>query len=85
MEVEYETKAIKDLKALDGKTRSHILAKVDQYAAQPESLTNNVTRLVGSPFHRLRVGDYRVIFALNGEVATIMTVLRVRHRREAYD
>jgi mRNA interferase RelE/StbE len=85
MQVQYETKAIKDLKAIDAKARQRIIAKIVQYADAPASLANKVIHLTGSPFYRLRVGDYRVIFSLNGEVATVMTVTRVRHRREAYD
>jgi mRNA interferase RelE/StbE len=85
MQVIYETRAIKDLKAVDTKHRERIIAKIVQYANTPEELANNVTHLTGSPFFRLRVGDYRVIFAQDDEVATVMTVIRVRHRREAYD
>ncbi len=84
MQVTYETKAIKDLKAIDAKARDRIIAKIVQYAADPATQANNVKHLTGSPFYRLRVGDYRVIFSLDGEI-TIMTVIRVRHRREAYD
>lgn len=83
MQVTYETKAIKDLKAIEAKTRDRIIAKIVQYAADPATQANNVKHLTGSPFHRLRVGDYRVIFSLDGEI-TIMTIIRIRHRREAY-
>ncbi|WP_207160464.1 type II toxin-antitoxin system RelE family toxin [Rhodospirillum rubrum] len=41
--------------------------------------------MVGSPFYRLRVGDYRVIFSLTAETVAVMVVIRVRHRREAYE
>jgi Cytotoxic translational repressor of toxin-antitoxin stability system len=85
MQVTYETKAIKDLKAIEPKARDRIVVKIVQYASSPASQANNVKHLTGSPFYRLRVGDYRVIFSLDGEVATVMTVIRVRHRREAYD
>lgn len=84
MQVTYETKAIKDLKAIEAKTRDRIIAKIVQYAAAPATQANNVKHLTGSPFYRLRVGDYRVIFSLDGDVATVMTVIRIRHRREAY-
>lgn len=84
MQVEYETRAIKDLKAIEPKARERIISKITQYAAAPDSQANNIKHLTGSPFYRLRVGDYRVIFSLDGEI-TIMTVIRVRHRREAYD
>ncbi|MBF0372648.1 MAG: type II toxin-antitoxin system RelE/ParE family toxin [Alphaproteobacteria bacterium] len=85
MRVEYETRAIKDLKVIERRLRERILAKILQYAEAPASQANNVKHLVGSPFHRLRVGDYRVIFSLDGDVAIVMTIIRVRHRREAYD
>jgi len=85
MQLEYETKAIKDLKAIDAPVRMKIVAKIVQYAASPASLANNVIHLANSPFLRLRVGDYRVILSLSDGVATIMTVIRVRHRSEAYE
>lgn len=85
MQVEFETKAMKDLKAITSSDRTRILAKIEQYARNPESLANQVKQLVGSPFHRLRVGDYRVIFSLIDDTVAVMVVIRVRHRREAYD
>lgn len=85
MRIEYETKAIKDLKAITSADRARIIGKIEQYAKSPHSLANQVKHLVGSPFHRLRVGDYRVIFSLTEEAVAIMVVIRVRHRREAYD
>ncbi len=85
MQITYETKAIKDLKAIEPKTRARIVGKIVQYADAPASQANNVKHLTGSPFYRLRVGDYRVIFSLEEEITIVMTVIRVRHRREAYD
>lgn len=85
MRIEYETKAIKDLKAITAADRHRIVAKIEQYAKTPSSLANQVKHLVGSPFHRLRVGDYRVIFSITEEAVAVMLVVRVRHRREAYD
>ncbi len=85
MQVIYEIRAIKDLKALEPKIRERVVVKITQYAAAPGALANNVKHLTGSPFYRLRVGDYRVIFSLEGDIAIVMTVIRVRHRRDAYD
>jgi mRNA interferase RelE/StbE len=85
MQIAYETKAIKDLKAIDAKERARIIAKIVQYAADPAGLANQVIHLSNSPFYRLRVGDYRVIFSLDEGVVVLMTVIRVRHRREAYE
>lgn len=85
MQVTYETRAIKDLKAIEPRTRDRILRKIAQYAATSGAQANNVKHLTGSPFYRLRVGDYRVIFSLDGNIVIVMTVIRVLHRREAYD
>lgn len=41
-------------------------------------------QLSGSPpFRRIRVGDYRVIYAVDEAVGTVI-VARVRHRKDAY-
>lgn len=54
--------------------------------AKIEGLQNNlagdVKKLTGTtPEYRLRVGDYRVLFEIEGAKVVIY---RVRHRREAY-
>ena len=59
--------------------------KIEQYAENPASLARQVTALTGSDYRRLRVGHHRVIFTTqHGEPSTLI-VLRVRHRRDAYD
>ena len=68
---------------MDARDRELIIAKIEQYAAAPASLARQVIMLTGSQYRRLRVGNYRVIF--NIEHDETMIVLRVRHRREAYD
>ena len=84
MQLEWGTRAIRDMRRLASRDREQIIAKVEQYAEDPTSLARQVTALTGSDYLRLRVGSYRVIFATqHGEVSTLI-VLRVRHRREAY-
>lgn len=51
-----------------------VRGKIDQYAAEPASLANNATKLVGSGYTRLRVGDYRVIMAEDGTVVDVITI-----------
>lgn len=59
-----------------------ILSKIEQYAAEPETLANNVKVLRGRPEYRLRVGDWRVIFSVeNG----MMRVLEIGPRGSVYD
>lgn len=73
--------ARKQIDAIAKPQRMMIIAKIEAYAANPAALANQVKRLQGSEFYRLRVGDYRVVFAEDG---TVVTVTKVGHRREIY-
>ena len=53
-----------------------------EYAADPQAHANNVTQLVGSPFWRIRVDDFRAIFEAT---ETAITVVKVAPRGEAYE
>ena len=81
MEARYAPRAIKDLRALPRPDAERIRRKVGLLATDPEALANQVKALKGTDILRLRVGDYRVLFSEDG---VILTVQRVRHRREAY-
>ena len=77
-----DDKVIKDLKKIDKTWQKRILTKMkttltdDPYSGK---------KLVGnlSPFWRLRVGDYRVIYAIEEEIVTV-EVVKVRYRKEVY-
>ncbi len=73
--------AFKAFKRLDLVWRDRIDTKLRDYAADPKSLGNMVTRLKGDGKLRLRVGDYRVIFTDDG---IVLAVHHVGHRREIY-
>ncbi len=81
MQVRITKEADKEIRRI-GPAGKRIAAKIRQYAADPESLANNVKSLKGSSTLRLRVGDHRVIFEIEGDT---MIVLKVRTRGEAYD
>lgn len=82
MVIVYTKTALKQLKGLAPQIAAAIRAKIERYAREPSGLANQVKRLKGSGFLRLRVGDYRVIFTEDG---TVMTVVKLGHRREIYD
>jgi mRNA interferase RelE/StbE len=54
-----------------------------------DSLSENLpepatTKMKGdNPFHRIRVGDYRIIYEIHGDILVIM-VLKIGHRKEVY-
>ncbi len=59
-----------------------IIAKIEQYAQEPESQANNVTALKGREGIRLRVGDWRVIMN-DGRV--VLAVLEIGPRGSVYE
>lgn len=82
-EITYSPDALKTLIRMPANTAKLIRSKVQQYAADPASLANNVKALKGMPgLVRLRVGDWRVIFRETGEV---IAVTKVAPRGGAYD
>lgn len=82
--IEWSAQAIRDMRRLASRDKERIIAKVEQYAGDPASLANQVIALTGGRYRRLRVGDNRVILAVEGGESTSMVVLRIRHRSVAY-
>ena len=75
----FKPRARKDLRALGSENVRRVLEKIE---ALTDDLAGDVKRLTDyTPEFRLRVGDYRVLFEIDG--STII-VYRVVHRREAY-
>ncbi len=78
-DIEFKPRAIKDLKSLTPRERVRIVAKVE---GLQNDLAGDVKRLTNfTPEFRLRVGDYRVLFEVEGES---LVIYRVMHRGEAY-
>lgn len=73
--------AEKALRKMPANTAQTIREKIAILAAGGAALANNVTKLVGSDFYRLRVGDWRVIFDDQGN---ILQILAVKPRGGAY-
>jgi mRNA interferase RelE/StbE len=77
--VKFKPRAIKDIESLTSKFQSRVIMKIEEMS---DNLKGDVKHLTDStPEFRLRVGDYRVLFEIEGET---IIVYRVRHRREAY-
>jgi mRNA interferase RelE/StbE len=80
--VVYLKSAAKELMKLNAAERERVGAKIKQYAAEPETLANQIKTLKGVAALRLRVGDYRMIF--RNEPDRIV-ILKLGHRRDVYD
>jgi mRNA interferase RelE/StbE len=82
MEIRYSKAAARALTQMPANTAKRIRGKIEQYAADPASLANNVKRLRGGNEMRLRVSDWRVIFREDG---VVLAIIRIAPRGEAYD
>ncbi len=74
-------KAKRQLEKLSGDLRDRIGNALERIRIRPNHF---VLRLVGSPYFRLRVGDYRVILNILDDKLVIL-VLEVGHRRNIYN
>lgn len=82
-EIRWERDALRTLVRLDKRERLRIVAKVEQYAANPGSLSNQVKRLRGRrEIYRMRVGDRRILFSLSADTVVVWDV---PPRGSAYD
>lgn len=80
--VAYSKSALKMLRRIPANDARRIVDKIEQYAADPQSQANNVKALAGSPYIRLRVGDWRVIMDDQGQV---LDILKIGPRGRVYD
>ena len=78
--IEWSALSLEEMAAFDKGIARRIKAAVERFA---ETETGNIKKLHGLdlPEYRLRVGDWRVRFALDGDT---LRVLRVRNRKDAY-
>ena len=73
-------RSIRDLDALDTSVKQRIGKTLLRYESDPLSHAEPLTQSeLGS--YRFRIGDYRVVFDIEGDE---MVILRIDHRRDIY-
>jgi mRNA interferase RelE/StbE len=78
----YKPSVEKDLRRIQSSLLSPILKKIEQLSSQP--ITAKSVKLAGSDsYYRIRVGDYRIIYAVDHSLKQV-TVHYIRHRRDVY-
>ena len=77
----YSDLSLRQLKKLDKGTQSRIIASLERSQLRPHHF---VAKLVGCPFFRLRVGDYRIILEIKSD-KLIIFVIEVGHRKNIYN
>ncbi len=80
--INYTRQALKALRRMPADMAQRIIAKIEQYAQEPESQANNVKALKGREGFRLRVGDWRVIMNDDG---VVLAVLEIGPRGSVYE
>lgn len=80
--IEYAPAAIAHLDRITQADRKRIIHKIDLLAENPTP--SGSKSLKGfSGFHRIRIGDYRVVYAIRRNVITV-TIAAVGHRSDIY-
>jgi mRNA interferase RelE/StbE len=80
--IEFKRSASKVLKKISKPDRRRISEKIDSLAN--ELLLPETTKMRGdNPFHRIRVGDYRIIYEIQDEVLVIL-IVKAGHRKDIY-
>jgi mRNA interferase RelE/StbE len=76
----YTRRAERDIKKLEANTKERVGKALLRYSEEPLKFAEKLSDPILGEY-RFRVGDYRVIFDIEGNE---IVVLRVGHRREIY-
>ena len=79
-EILFSDKALKQLKNMERDVQERIIAAMERVRIKPAKY---VTKLVGDPGYKLRVGDYRVIMDIDSKKLQVL-VLKIGHRKNIY-
>jgi mRNA interferase RelE/StbE len=80
-QIELRRQAYKDLKAIPANFARLIANHIDLLEKDPRP--HDSKKLKGEAGYSLRVGTYRVLYDIDDKIK-IVTVYRIKHRREAY-
>ena len=80
--IELRPSAVRELEKLDNRERQRVGRKISELAHNPRP--SGAKKLQGEGgWWRVRVGDYRIIYAIE-DARLVVLVVRVGHRREVY-
>lgn len=79
--IEYDSKALKQLKKLDKSIAELILDGIEEFASNP--ILTKIKKLKTSfdGAYRLRIGDYRIVFYQEND---LMLISKIAHRKDVY-
>jgi len=79
-EIIFSDNALTQLKKLEHGVQERIIKSLERIRIRPEAY---VTKLVGDPGYRLRVGDYRIIMDIDKEKLHIL-IITIGQRKNIY-
>jgi len=80
-EIVFSQKAKKQLFKLERLIQERIISALERIKIRPESY---ITKLVGDPGYKLRIGDYRIIMDIDKNKLLIL-VIKIGHRKNIYE
>lgn len=80
--IEVKRSAAKALQKIPKADQKRIAGKIDSLAQNPPN--PDTTKMKGNnPFHKIRVGDYRIIYEIQEEVLVLL-IVKIGHRKDVY-
>jgi mRNA interferase RelE/StbE len=80
--IQFTSRALRDLRAIDRPVQQRLRQQIDRLSENP--FPANTKKLHGhEPYHRIRVGNYRVIYEVDGEQLRVI-VIKIGHRKNVY-
>lgn len=80
--IEFRPAAVRALRKLDPQVRPRLQGAIALLAEDPRPPASRALR--GRPGFRVRIGDYRVIYAIEDDVLLVV-VITLGHRRDIYE
>ena len=79
--IEFKKSALKEIKKINKTDAKKIMARIGELASEPRPF--NCIKLTNDDKYRVRVGDYRVLYAIIDDLLVI-NVVKIKHRKEVY-
>jgi mRNA interferase RelE/StbE len=80
--IELTKSAAKELRSFPKPAQKRIAKTIDSLSENPPDPTK--TKMKGNnPFHRVRVGDYRIIYEIQDDILLIL-IVKMGHRKDVY-
>jgi len=79
--VEYTAAAARQVRKLEPAIRRRIVTAIEALGVDPRPAGTKA--LQGTAGHQIRIGDYRVLYAIEDGTVTVL-IFRVAHRSEVY-